>query len=166
MSVLPSPASEAVVYLSRWKVPLWILCFSLMNVGVTALLLHKPAPPLVCTLPGLKLLGGYAFGWLVAVAFAGYAGYYAVQLLRNQPVFRVGVLGIQLGTDPLDPWRLIRDEKVVVTNGKHRTVSLSYFMLDGTRRLDVSDCGITAARLRELLVYYRQQALYQTPSAA
>lgn len=159
MSVLSSPASETVVYLSRWKVPLWIAWFALLSVGITALLLHTPAPPFLLTLPGLKSLAGYAFGWLMAVAFAVAAGHYAVQLLRYRPVFRVGVLGIQLGTAPFDPWHRIRDEQVVVTNSKHRKVSLSYLTLSAPRRLDVSDCGITAARLRELLVYYRQHAL-------
>ena len=162
----PSVASETVVYLSRWKVPLWLAWFSLISVGITTMLLHKPVPPLLLTLPGLKSLASYAFGWVMAVAFAGYAGYYAVQLRRHQPVFRVGVLGIQLGTDPLDPWPRIRDEKVVVTYYKHYKVMLSYLTLSATRRLDVSDCSISAARLRKLLVYYRQQALHETPPAA
>jgi len=139
--------------------------FSVLSVGIAAMLLRTPLPPLVLTGPGLKALGGYALGWLVALAFAAAAGHYAVQLLRHRPVFRVGVLGIQLGNDPLDPWHRIRDEKVVVTDGKQRKVSLSYFTPASTRRLDVSDCGITAARLRELLVYYRQQALHEISPA-
>jgi|GEM_PF-5692669 len=162
MTAPSSPASETVVYLSRWKVPLWMAWFALLSVGISVLLLHASVPPFLLTLPGLKSLASYAFGWLMAGAFAAAAGHYAVQLRRHQPVFRVGVLGIQLGTDPLDPWHHIRDEQVVVTNSKHRKVSLSYLTLSATRRLDVSDCGITAARLRELLVYYRQHALNQT----
>ncbi|MBF9221277.1 hypothetical protein [Hymenobacter ruricola] len=162
----PSPASETVVYLSRWKVPLWIAWFSLLSVGLAALMRHQSPPPFLFTLAGLKSLGVFAFGWVMAAAFAGYAGYYAVQLWRHQPVFRVGVLGIQLGTNRLDPWRDIWDEKVVVTDGKQRKVYLSYSAASTSRRLDVSECGISAARLRELLVYYRQLALHHSSPAA
>ncbi|MBO2007902.1 hypothetical protein [Hymenobacter negativus] len=159
----PSFAPETVVYLSRWKVPMWIMWFSLLSVGGTAMLLHKPLLPFAFSLSALKSLAGYAFGWVVVVVAAGCAGHYAMQLMRHQPVFRLGVLGIQLGTDPLDAWRSIWDEEVVVVrNGKWRTVSLAYRTPTAIRRLDVSDCGITAARLRKLLVYYRQQALHPT----
>ena len=126
------------------------------------MLLHKPPPPFAFSLAALKPLAGYAFGWVLVAVSAGCAGHYAVQLLRHQPVFRLGVLGIQLGTEPLDAWRSIWDEEVVVRNGKRRTVSLTYRTPTAIRQLAVSDCGITAAHLRELLVYYRQQVLHPT----
>jgi hypothetical protein len=131
-----------------------------MSVGATALLLRGPLPALAFSFAALQSLAGYAFGWALAVGFAALAGHYAVQLVRHQPVFRLGVLGVQLGTDPLDSWRSIWDEEVVVRNGKRRSVWLTYRTPTGIRRLEVSDCGITVARLRELLVYYRQQALH------
>lgn len=133
-----------------------------MSVAATVLMLHGPLPAVAFSVAALKALAGYAFGWVMAAGSAALAGHYFVQLVRHRPVFRLGVRGIQLGTDPLDPWRSIRDEEVVVRNGKRRTVSLTYRTPATIRGLSVTDCGITEARLRELLAYYRQQALHAT----
>jgi hypothetical protein len=156
--VLPSPPpSETVVYLSHWKAPLWMLWFACLSVGIAALLLRISSPAFAIS--AFKHWLGYIFGWLMVAGFGFYAGQYAVRLWRNRPVFRLGVLGIQLGTGPLAPWARIWKEEVVVNDGRNRTVVLSYHSPRGIQRQDITDCGITAARLRELLVYYRQHAL-------
>jgi hypothetical protein len=156
--VLPSPPpSETVVYLSRWKAPLWMLWFACLSVGIAAALVYASPPAFAAS--AIKHWLGYIFGWLMAAGFGFYAGQYAVQLWRNRPVFRLGVLGIQLGTAPLAPWARIWQEEVVVNGGRNRTVVLSYRTPHGIQRQDITDCGITAARLHELLLYYRQHAL-------
>lgn len=105
-----------------------------------------------------KLLVGYVFGWLLLLLFTFHAGRYLVRLVRR-PMFRIGVLGIQIGTNPPDPWRGILNEQVIVSIGKTRQVVLSYWTPHANQRLNVSEYAISADHLRELLVYYRQRAL-------
>lgn len=137
---------QTVIYYSKRKKLLWLLCYlfsTAIVIGVLATAL-KPAFSFV-----------HLFWALIALLMFLMSLKQIYDIWSNKPLLIISKNGIQILPDEMDSWPSISNEKIKTTQFKTKTTRLTYFNGSRTRLFDLTDSTVTGDQLAQLMKHYR-----------